>query len=170
MRRAPIKTDLSADVVRSLFNYEPETGHFTWKVRRPKIQIGARAGCLRQDGYREIMVNGSAYREHRLAWLYVTGAWPDFDVDHIDRNRSNNSWANLRQATRSLNCRNALHAGCHQRKEDGRIMAYISGHDGKRIHLGYFDTKEAGHAAYRQASVEMFGEFSPFFQSQEGRA
>lgn len=52
------------------------------------------------------MVDRQFYKAHRLAFLYMEGSFPRSDVDHINREPSDNRWANLRRATRSENNRN----------------------------------------------------------------
>lgn len=59
-----------------------------------------------KQGYIEIIFNNKYYKAHRLAFLYTEGYLPEHDVDHIDRNRSNNKWNNLRHATRRCNMQN----------------------------------------------------------------
>lgn len=57
-------------------------------------------------GYRNIRIDGRAYRVHRLAWLWMTGEWPDPECDHINTVKNDNRWFNLRKATRGQNAAN----------------------------------------------------------------
>lgn len=99
---------LTPDLLRSLLHYNPDTGVFTYTRARPKIQVGAVAGHLHKGhGYIQLKVNGVLYLAHRLAWLYVHGEWPDGQIDHIDRNRTNNVFSNLRVVTGSQNAQNS---------------------------------------------------------------
>lgn len=82
-------------------SYNPDTGIFT----KPN---GNRAGTLHNSGYRYIQINNKAYAEHRLAWYYCFHEWPENQIDHIDRNRSNNSIDNLREVTNRVNARNRV--------------------------------------------------------------
>lgn len=89
-------------------DYNPETGVFTWTKPRGRFSalVGSRAGALREDGYRQIKINGKYIKEHRLAWYLTFGEWPPCEIDHIDGNRSNNAIANLRPATKADNAHN----------------------------------------------------------------
>lgn len=98
---------LTREELKESLNYNPETGVFTWKVRRKNsVQIGDVAGTKHPNGYIVIMVHGKLYGAHRLAWLYVHGYLPEYDVDHINRIKDNNRIINLREVSRSCNMRN----------------------------------------------------------------
>lgn len=172
---------LTADFVRQILNYDPETGIFIWKIR--KIRFGNEhadrifnghfggnaAGSIAPEGYVVIGVQGKVYRAHRLAWLYMTGEWPDRDIDHINGDKSDNRIANLRSATKIENKRNRRRntdntSGCkgvswHKRDQKwyARIMV-----DGKSKSLGYYKSLQSAHAAYCAASQKYHGEFGNF--------
>lgn len=95
-----IKNHITYERANQLLRYEPETGKLFWKERpsRSKVIVGERAGCTAPDGYRVVKVDGVIYKEHRIAWLLMTGVLPTCDIDHVDRCRSNNRWNNLRLA------------------------------------------------------------------------
>jgi hypothetical protein len=159
---------LTADRVRYLLHYNPETGHFVWLLDRSGTKrAGRRAGCLRPDGYRFIATDGGGYYEHRLAWLYVTGEWPAARLDHINGQRDDNRFENLRVASLSENMRNRKTnytsttglKGVQPRKS-GRWAARIMVDGGRRIHIGTFDTAEEAHAAYCVAAERHHGEFA----------
>lgn len=152
----------------SLLNYDPQTGVFRWAKRRFGTRFGSEAGAIDPThGYRRIKINGALYLAHRLAWLYVNGEWPESEIDHIDRNRANNSIANLRKATRSENQRNKPtyrnnQSGCkgvHWHKQHRKYVAVIQ-HQKRRIHLGLFRTLEDAANAYRAAAASMHGVFA----------
>jgi hypothetical protein len=159
--------DLTAEQVRAILSYDPETGAFTWRAR-PSVRAGRRAGRVVPDGYVKIEHDGRSYFAHRLAWLYVYGDWPEAYVDHINGIRSDNRICNLRKANLSQNNAHRRGAECNGglrgasfHKSVGRWRARIR-NGGKEIELGYFDTAEEAHAAYRNASLKLHGEFSVF--------
>lgn len=100
------KPELTAERLRELLHYDPLTGTFTRLVAASNAGAGAHAGCAAKNGYMRCNVDGRLYYMHRLAWLYMTGGWPAGDIDHVDGDRANNRWANLRAATRSQNAQN----------------------------------------------------------------
>lgn len=99
---------ITAERLRDLLNYDPTTGVFTWlKPTSNRVYRGKVAGSTDSEGYVQIFLDGKNYRGHRLAWLYMTGAWPKDQVDHWNGDRSCNAWINLRSATQGQNNCNA---------------------------------------------------------------
>lgn len=100
-KRSPkYRDELTAEAIRALLRYEPETGHFYWLLNRgSKIKAGQRAGAVSSEGYCQISIYDRLYRAHRLVWLYVHGEWPSQTIDHIDGNRLNNRLDNLRDVS-----------------------------------------------------------------------
>lgn len=159
--------DLTADRLRELLTYDSETGVFRWRVRRSiKTPAGAVAGSLRAKGYLSVKIDFRTYYAHRLAWLYMTGAWPADQTDHINRVRSDNRWINLREATNSGNACNSaqskesgLPRGVYRKRKYGRFQAQIS--KNKVWHnLGLHDTAEEAAEAYKRAATQLHGEFA----------
>ena len=96
--------------MKSILNYDPETGIFTWinpKNGRPKNKV---AGCKNNQGYIFITHNGKKYQAHRLAFLYMEGYLPENFVDHINRIKDDNRWCNLREVSSQCNMQNKRHA------------------------------------------------------------
>jgi len=97
---------LNQSELHNMLLYNEDTGIFTWKSKpHGKVQVGDIAGT-KKDGYIIIKINKVAYRAHRLAFLYKFGYLPENDIDHIDKNRSNNKWSNLREVSKQCNQRN----------------------------------------------------------------
>lgn len=165
----------SQAVLQAILDYDPETGIFTWK-HRPEAtgrargwiasRVGTAAGTVSPRGYLRIKVNDTVYMAHRLAWVYVYGDLPDgLFLDHINRNRLDNSIANLRLANRYENAanrganRNTASGvkGVHQCK--GRWQARIKVAK-QELYLGSFNTMEEASAAYADAAERFHGEFA----------
>lgn len=159
-------TNLTAERLRELLRYNPETGVFTWRVKRGIALAGSIAGNKNRNGYVNIYVDNRPYRAHRLAWLYVYGSFPKQDIDHINGVRHDNRIANLRDVSTSHNMMNQRRArtdnklgllGVHVRTPERphhkiskpyRAMIYVAG---KRVNVGSFATAEEAHAAYLEA-------------------
>lgn len=86
--------------------YSPTVGVFEWRRSGRKIRRGLLAGAVVGNGYVRVCVDGKPYPAHKLAWLYMTGEYPEGPIDHIDGDRSNNAFSNLRLATCSQNSHN----------------------------------------------------------------
>ena len=98
---------LTQPQLRKLFDYNPETGEVTRLLATSNfVKVGGPVGWVENTGYYRVHVQGKAYMLHKLIWVYMTGEWPEFEIDHIDRDRLNNRWNNLRKATRSENMAN----------------------------------------------------------------
>ena len=92
---------INVDYIYNLLHYNPDTGLFMWKERRsPACTKGWFTGNVNGRGYATIRIDGKLYLAHRLAWLLMTGSFPQKRLDHIDRNKLNNKFNNLREATR----------------------------------------------------------------------
>lgn len=159
---------LSADHLRRVLDYNPETGVFVWKSRSFGKRFaawnarfaGTVAGSPNSEGYITIYVENRPYKAHRLAWLYVHGAWPQTILDHKDGNTSNNKIRNLREASDLLNAQNVRAArrdnqstgllGVSYVKRNGKFAAQISVR-GKQLWLGYHQTAEQAYDAYLAA-------------------
>ena len=98
---------LSPEQLRSILAYDAETGLFTWLTERGNfVRPGRIAGTITPDGYLRIVINKKSYAAHRLAWAHVTGDWPNLIIDHIDRDKLNNRFSNLRLVTPKGNAAN----------------------------------------------------------------
>ena len=74
------------ETAKELFDYDPDTGMLTWKVRpsvRSSARIGDVAWTLNNNGYRRVMFRGKSYLAHRIVWLLTHGNWPEKDIDHL---------------------------------------------------------------------------------------
>lgn len=146
-------------VLRKLFTYDASTGILT------RRRDGTPAGHS-VSGYLKVSVAGREYAAHRLAWKLVYGIDPQEAIDHINGVRSDNRIANLRLACRAENNRNSTLRKDNQLRMKGvspiqnspGYRARISA-NGKTHYLGYFETPEAAHEAYCEASRRLHGDF-----------
>lgn len=164
------RNDLTAEYVKSILDYNPATGIFTWKESRGTAKKGQIAGKLHRE-YIEIKIDRVSYMAHRLAYLIMTGEWPKEQIDHRNtkdpNNKSNNSWPNIRPATSGENARNRRTqknnktgtAGVSWDKNHKKYEAYIT-FRGNRIRLGFFKKKEIAIKVRKEAELKYFGEFS----------
>jgi hypothetical protein len=160
--------DLTHEELIRQLRYDPETGLFWWIQKRVGVSRDRPAGCKdKTHGYIKIMINRKQYLGHRLAWFYMTGSWPEDEIDHEDLDGMNNKWGNLRPATgrqnqgnRPLSKNNTSgYKGVCYHKNNGKYMASI-GINGKSNFIGYFATKEEAAKAYNTAAAKYFGEFA----------
>lgn len=168
-----LRNDLSAEYLRSIIEYDPESGEFSWK-RRPGYPAkwntrysGKIAGTVCTYHNRILIrIDGKQYQAHRLAWLYMTGEWPQDDIDHKDCNRLNNKFNNLRSCTHTQNCANTKGRSgrCglkgvdyHKRMKKYRARIRMGG---TQVFLGNFDTPDDAHEAYCKAVYKFHGEFA----------
>jgi len=168
------RNDLTAEYVRSILDYNPETGAFTWKHRSDVRKewntryAGKNASNFDKSNNRFfVCINHIHYYAHRLAWIYMTGEWPKELIDHEDLNPQNNKWDNLREATPSQNQQNqgkpitntSGYKGVAFHKQRNKWRASISINN-KTKHLGLFNCPTAAYFAYCRAAKEHYGEFS----------
>lgn len=158
----------SQDLLHQLLNYDPATGIFTWRnivSSRTRVNVGDQAGTISEEGYLVIGINRCQYRAHRLAWIYMNGCLPRHQIDHKDKDKTNNKWSNLREATHSQNQMNKRTTrktpglkGTTFNPKRGWIAQIRK--DKKTINLGVFKTTEQAHQRYLEAAASLFGEFA----------
>lgn len=154
---------ITQDRLKSLLTYNPDTGEFCWRIKRPRCTPGCVAGTPSHHGYTVIKLDGVSYKAHRLAWLYETGDWPASELDHINRVRDDNRIDNLRLATRFSNCQNRVkpenahskHIGVSRSFNGKRWRAYIDFNGGRRA-LGVFDTETQALKARKDIESQLY--------------
>lgn len=167
----PSKTHpaLTADFVKKILDYNPETGVFTWKPRTDgkwfwrwnTRYAGKAAGTIHYTGYIKIQIGKRMhYNAHVLAWLYMTGEWRPGEVDHRHGVRDDNRFAQLRLSDNSLNAFNKAmqsnntsgFVGVTWNKQQNAWHARITLY-GRSKHIGFFKSAEEAGAA-RTAYIE----------------
>jgi HNH endonuclease len=97
------------DAVRDRLRYFPDTGEFCWREDRGPVKAGDPAGCLDTHGYVKIRLNYRLYYAHRIAYYLMTGEDPlEFQIDHVNLNRRDNRWVNLRKSDQPQNMWNTV--------------------------------------------------------------
>jgi hypothetical protein len=128
------------------------------------LRAGHIAGCVGKFGYEFVGVGGTLMPTHVVVFTLTRGHYPVGEIDHRDRNRTNNDPRNLRDVTRPQNMWNM---GAHRdsstgvkgvwRMPNGKYRARI--HHGRHIHIGVFDAIEDAQAAYNRHAKALRKEF-----------
>jgi hypothetical protein len=121
-----------------MIKYDSKTGLF---FRETKPEKGWFPGYKNKAGYLCLYLKGKVVYAHRLAWFLMVGEWPPHTMDHIDRDKTNNKWENLRCVTRSINSLHRPGIGASLHKASGLWRARVSVKC-VEILVGYFKTKE----------------------------
>ena len=148
-------------------HYNPNTGVFMWLLSRGCCRAGTRAGRLHHSGYRDLHFMGYRTNEARWAVFYMTGKWPEDQVDHKKvgkEYRADNRYKSIRVATRSQNFANR-HVQSNSRSGVKGVRQLSSGRWAARTgpdqkHLGTFDTREQAGAAVAIEAQKRYGEFA----------
>jgi hypothetical protein len=152
------KPDITAEQLRKILEYSAETGVLVWKIRPSRaVKAGDVAGNINAKGYSTIGICGKVYKTHRIVWLHVTGNWPIGLIDHINGNKSDNRFANLRDVGAEGNSQNVRKP--NKRNKSGfmgviwfqnKWRASITINK-KTIRIGDYATPEEAHQAYLDA-------------------
>ena len=144
--------------LKEYLKYNPDTGLFT-RIKisvKNQCKLNEIAGSIHAEGHITITFFGKSYQAHKLAYLYINGNLPIKFIDHINGDRTDNRWCNLREATPRQNSQNQRKAHSHNvcgflgvnfRKETNKYRARIR-HNGILINIGQYDTPEEAHQAY----------------------
>lgn len=171
----------SQDDLKRLLRYEPSTGVLFWRKRTEEMfadtkghsaahtcaqwnsRFAGKEALVKENiGYRCGRLNYQYVLAHRVIWKLMTGQEP-IEVDHIDGDRANNRWKNLRDASSSINGRNSARRSnntsgvvgvmWNKQKRKWAASLYI---DRKITHLGFFPDFDSAVAA-RKAAEQVHG-------------
>ena len=150
----PRLEDISIVELQALLRYEPDTG-MIYRLKRtgvtgPKPDMTKPVGSQCAKGYLVFDIRGRQYKLHRLAWALHTGQWPSLLIDHINGNRSDNRWINMREASYAQNTHNSDRIregkGYSKRKDTGLYETAVR-RFGQRLSAGSFASEAAARAA-----------------------
>ena len=167
------KNDLTQERLKELLSYDPATGMFVWVKSEKGRKIGEMAGCNHSRGYLRIRIDGKDFLSHRLAWLYMVGAFPSDQIDHINRIKNDNRFINLRAVTNMENSHNSGkrrsnnsgYEGVHYDKSRKKWFAQIRVNRIRHF-LGRFPTSEDASAAYLVAQ-RIYHPAAPIFLQEK---
>lgn len=156
-------TGLTQEKLKQLLTYDSETGLFVWSLENKlNPRKGKAAGYKSSYGYLQIEIGGRAYMAHRLAWLFVYGAWPTFHLDHINGVTDDNRLCNLREVTRKQNMHNRRghsKSGYKGVYWDGKNFQVQLTTNGRKTTLGRYKTAEEAYAHYVREGKRTRGEY-----------
>lgn len=148
---------LTHERLKQLVSYNPETGLFTRLIATSRsTKVGEQIGTIHRSGYIYAMLDYETFSAHRLAWFYVHGKMPKYDIDHINGNKTDNRISNLRDVKMQVNMQNERkprktntsgYLGAYFRKERNKWVALLTV-DGKQKRFGSFNTPEEAHQEY----------------------
>ena len=148
--------------LREIIRYDPATGMPWWIERKRGRNRHKPAGQYSGKEYPQIIIEERYYYIHILAYALMTGEWPDEEVDHVNGNKHDNKWSNLRAATpaqQKMNCglyksNTSGHPGvCWDKSRDKWVVRVGV------TQIGRFDSFDAAVEARERATDAMFGEF-----------
>ena len=164
---------LTQEIVHELLDYDPETGKLFWKERsrrwfssnreynRWNTRYSGKEAFvyLNKKGYFHGKLLGKSYKLHQVIWIYMTGKWPENEIDHINHIKNDNRWYNLRLVSHQENCKNCSrskrntsgHVGVHRNKEKWRARIM---YNGKYIYLGDFNSYDEAIAVRKESELK----------------
>lgn len=155
--------NINLEYINEYLTYDASTGNLYQLKKRPKIQVGSLAGGINKKGYRYIQLNGRKYPSHHIVWFIETNSFPQKQIDHIDGNKTNNKFSNLREVTNKQNTENR---GKQKNNKTGykgvsfnnRLKKYVAQiqHNNKPIHIGVYQNSYDAHLAYEEKAKELF--------------
>jgi hypothetical protein len=169
-----------------LLRYDPETGNLFWRNRVDRFlpdngrggKAASRAAwekrvkdcpgaltAVNSRGYLCGIILGKPFLAHRVAWALATGKWPDQQIDHINRDKTDNRFGNLREATPSQNRLNQKQRksksgtqGVYWSEGKGKWVAQAV-FEGKSVLFKRFNDKEEAIMAYSRVVAELHRDF-----------
>jgi HNH endonuclease/AP2 domain len=149
------KSDITAEELQKILQYDKETGMLKWAIRPSRaVKVGDVAGNINAKGYSTIGIHGNVYKTHRIVWFYVTGAWPIGLIDHVNGDKSDNRFVNLRDVGADGNSQNVRKPNKRNKSGFMGVIFYQNKWrasitvNKKTIRIGDYATPEEAHQAY----------------------
>lgn len=168
----------SRNYLTECFDYDFQSGNLTWKQRplshfvdswrmnqSNSRNFGNVVSMVSASGYIEVKISGNTYKSHRIIWKIVTGEEPSI-IDHINGDRTDNRFINLRLATKIQNGANrgissnneSGFTGVSYHSRDDKWQSYITV-NGSRLYLGSFESLDSAIISRQNAEIKYFGEY-----------
>lgn len=157
------------EYIKAVLRYDPESGIIYWNIDKVGVKKGQPIYTYKKDGYPRIKIKKKAFPAHRVAFLLMTGEWPQFVVDHVNGDKTDNRFCNLRLATKAQNSQNSKlsiknasgYKGVSWHKAAKKWRADICAN--RRLYfLGLFNNKEDAINARKKAEEELHGDFTGY--------
>ena len=146
--------ELKKEIIK-FFYYNSDTGILTWKCKPSMcVSVGDIAGHSTAEGYRRVRFHKQNFNVHRIAWLLYYDKWPEYQIDHINGDRSDNRICNLRDVLPRINQqnriehRNGRYLGVDKLKNKWKARIVING---RGYSLGHFSSETDATQAYSDA-------------------
>lgn len=178
-----IKKIPPAEYIHKILRYDPKTGRLFWRWRPAShfkreqdqkawnVKWAGKEAFNGTDGkgYLRGTIDGQRFSAHRIIWTMMTGEPPVYDIDHIDGDKLNNRFSNLRHVPHADNMKNLRLAKNNKSGFKGASFSTARQMwcaqiriNKKQTFLGAFHTPEEAHAAYCEAAAKHYGEFARF--------
>ena len=162
------KDNISVDYLRGVLSYNSSSGCLTWISTKPRSskKPGDVAGYVDGSGYLKVKVCGELLLAHRVSYALHIGSFPDGYIDHVNGDKIDNRFCNLRvvncshsQVNRAVFKNNTSGYRGVTWNEAAKSWSARCAVNGKRIHIGYFNDAKSASLAYESAAIKLHGEF-----------
>jgi hypothetical protein len=153
---AVVSLPSKAEILKEV-SYDYDSGNFT-RNKTNKVMTSKTS-----SGYVQFRIGGKKYLAHRIAWKLHYAKDPDFDIDHVNGNRTDNRIENLRLASASQNAAFRKPSADHGIKGvtlvRGLWVAEVK-INGKKKRAGSSKCQHCAAKMYNEAARLIHGEFA----------
>jgi len=144
--------------------YDPKKGVIKYLTKRGTKNPGDTCGNIDRHGYIRIHYKDKWFQGHRVAWALYHGDWPKGNIDHINRDKSDNRLENLRDAPQWVNNHNKgkypSKLGLRGVTRNKHLYQARICYKGKSKSLGYYKCPTSAALAYDREARKLFSEFA----------